>query len=190
MGLTRDDWLAAGFELLKERGAGALTIDRLTHRLGVTKGSFYHHFPSRAELSRALLEAWERRLTEELIEASRGGRGFAERNRRLTQLGFELFDPELETAVRAWALQDPLAREVQERVDRRRLGYLEELYGLIAPEDLARELALIRYAFSIGAQQLLPPPPADRYANVFKILEDGLEGLVRGPGETRHGDRP
>ena len=118
MRLTRESWLAAGFELLEELGAGALTIDRLTRRLGVTKGSFYHHFSSRAELSRALLEAWELRHTGELIEASRGGHDFAERNRRLTELGYELFDPELETAIRVWALQDPVAREVQERVDR------------------------------------------------------------------------
>lgn len=187
--LTREDWLRAGLELLKQRGAGAVTIERLTRRLGVTKGSFYHHFASRDELSRALLEEWERRLTGELIEASRHGRDFADRNRRLTRLGYETFDPALETAIRAWALQDPVAREVQERVDRRRVGYLRELFRLLTPaEARAEDLALIRYAFSVGAQQLLPALPAERYARLFETLEGRLEMLAR--DDHHDGDRP
>lgn len=187
--LTREDWLRAGLELLKQHGAGAVTIERLTRRLGVTKGSFYHHFASREALSRGLLEEWERRLTGELIEASRHGRDFAERNRWLTRLGYETFDPALETAVRAWALQDPLAREVQERVDRRRVEYLRELFRLLTPsEGRAEDLALIRYAFSVGAQQLLPALSAESYARLFETLEGRLETLAR--DEDHDGDRP
>jgi AcrR family transcriptional regulator len=180
MRLRRDDWLEMGFEVLREQGAGALTIDRLTERLGVTKGSFYHHFANREEYSVALLEEWERRLTGELIEASRRGRGFDERNRRLTRGGLEHFDPPLEMAIRAWALQDPIAREVQERVDRRRFAYLHELFGLLTENsDLAEELALIRYSFAVGAQQLLPPMDQPTYARLFGRLEQQLEDAAR-----------
>lgn len=42
MRLNREDWSAGGFELLKDRGGRALTIDGLCARLGITKGSFYH----------------------------------------------------------------------------------------------------------------------------------------------------
>jgi len=42
--LTRRRWLEEGLALLEEAGAEALTIESLTSRLEVTKGSFYHHF--------------------------------------------------------------------------------------------------------------------------------------------------
>jgi len=178
--LQRDDWLEMGFEVLRELGAGALTIDRLTDRLGVTKGSFYHHFANRELYSVALLEEWEDRLTGELIEASRRGSDFEERNRRLTRGGLEHFDPPLEMAIRAWALQDPIAREVQERVDRRRRAYLLELFSMLTEQhELAEELALIRYSFAVGAQQLLPPMDQSTYARLFARLEQQLEDAAR-----------
>ena len=182
---SREDWLAAGFDVLRSEGAGALTIDRLARCLGVTKGSFYHHFSSREELSHALLEHWERKLTQELIDASRGGAGFAERNRRLTELGERLSDPDLETAIRAWALRDPEVRAYQERVDRQRLAYLDELYGLLGSDRTRNaDLALIRYAFAIGAQQLRPPhDPAD-LGRVFELLQRQLERMATGIEQT------
>lgn len=190
MRVSRSDWLKAGLELLRDHGAGAITIDRLTRRLGVTKGSFYHHFASRDELSLALLEEWERRLTGELIELSRGGRDFAERNRQLMRRGLELYEPRLEVAIRAWALHDPVAREVQERVDRRRLGYLEELFGLLTDDPrLAADLALIRYAFTVGAEQLQPAPAPAHYGRLFDTLEQQLEALAR-HSEIAPGDDP
>lgn len=176
MRLTRDDWLAGGFDLLRERGAGELTIDSLCQRLGVTKGSFYHHFRNREELSQALLEEWERRLTSSLIETSRHGQDFKDRNHRLTQKGQETFDPRLELAIRSWAQQDAEVRAAQERVDRKRIDYLSELFGLIArAESTATDLALIRYAFSVGAQQLQPMLDPVRYSRLFAILEHQLE---------------
>ncbi|MCD4749919.1 MAG: TetR/AcrR family transcriptional regulator [Thermoanaerobaculales bacterium] len=176
MRLTREDWLNGGFEELKEQGSRALTIDGLCARLGVTKGSFYHHFTNREGFFRALLEEWERRMTDELIEASSDGSDFAERNRRLTRLGLELFDPQLEVEIRVWAQQDAFARVVQERVDRRRVTYLKELFGLIiADEQQAEDLALIRYAFTVGAQHLQPALTPDQYTRLFESLERRLE---------------
>ena len=180
--LTKEDWLGVALSLLETDGAGTLTIDRLTRRLGVTKGSFYHHFSSREQLSHDLLEAWEERLTGGLIEASRVGTDFADRNRRLTEHLAEVFEPRLEVAIRAWALQDPLVREVLERVDRRRVGYLRELFGLLEPFDRrAEDLALIRYAFTVGAQQLQPALAPDHYARLFEVLEGCLEDLAGNP---------
>ncbi|MEV0081899.1 TetR/AcrR family transcriptional regulator [Saccharopolyspora sp. NPDC050642] len=40
----KQDWLDAGLEILADQGVPALTIDRLATKLGLTKGSFYHHF--------------------------------------------------------------------------------------------------------------------------------------------------
>jgi AcrR family transcriptional regulator len=179
--LTRNDWLTEGLKVLREQGPSALTIEGLCHRMGVTKGSFYHHFRNREELSQALLEEWERRLTSELIEGSRQGADFATRSERLTQEGLAAFDPALELAVRVWAQQEPMARAVQERVDRRRVAYLTELFSLLTRSgDQAEDLAVIRYAFSIGAQQVLPALEPERYARLLAVLESWLEQAALG----------
>ena len=43
----------------------------LARRLGVTSGSFYWHFANRAELYEALLEYWEREMTDVAIVAAK-----------------------------------------------------------------------------------------------------------------------
>lgn len=173
--LNREAWLEAGLRLIEEHGAATLTIDRLTERLGVTKGSFYHHFRNREEFSQALLAHWETKLTREFIEISRAGEDFAERDRRLSRLGEKLFEPELEVAIRAWALRESTAMAFQERVDRQRLDYLHELYRMVTPSDsLARDLATIRYAFYVGAQQIRPSLGPKRYARLLRILQEQM----------------
>ena len=66
--LTAADWAEAGLQLVAESGLGALTVDALARRLGVTKGSFYWHFRGRSELLAATLDCWEQRTTTESIK--------------------------------------------------------------------------------------------------------------------------
>ncbi len=48
--LTAADWAQAALQLIAEAGLGALTVEALAARLGVTKGSFYWHFKGRSDL--------------------------------------------------------------------------------------------------------------------------------------------
>ena len=58
--LTAADWAQAALQLIAEAGLGALTVEALAARLGVTKGSFYWHFSGRSDLlAAALAEAAE-----------------------------------------------------------------------------------------------------------------------------------
>ncbi|AWZ01981.1 bacterial regulatory protein, tetR family [Rhodobiaceae bacterium] len=43
-GLLQEDWLHAGQDILRVEGVDGVSVKSLTDRLGVTKGSFYHHF--------------------------------------------------------------------------------------------------------------------------------------------------
>ncbi|MBO6541637.1 MAG: TetR/AcrR family transcriptional regulator [Alphaproteobacteria bacterium] len=43
-GLLKKDWLHAGQDILRAEGVDGISLKSLTDRLGVTKGSFYHHF--------------------------------------------------------------------------------------------------------------------------------------------------
>ncbi len=57
--LSADDWAQAALDLIAEQGVSAVAVEPLARRLGVTKGSFYWHFPSRDALLQAALERWE-----------------------------------------------------------------------------------------------------------------------------------
>ncbi|MFI0449903.1 TetR/AcrR family transcriptional regulator [Actinomadura sp. 6N118] len=159
---SRRDWLDAGLAILAERGAPALTIERLTGRLGLTKGSFYHHFKGMGGYKTALLAHFEAESTTlfiELTEADPHAPALT-RLQRLLDLVVDKDDygPELEVAVRAWAQQDAEARELQERVDRTRVDYLRALWQeLTGDPDEAVRVANLFYMITIGAEHVIPP---------------------------------
>src|SRR5690606_34135016 len=65
--LSAEDWAQAALELIAEQGVAAVAVEPLARRLGVTKGSFYWHFPSREALLVAALERWEQFEQEEVF---------------------------------------------------------------------------------------------------------------------------
>src|SRR5687768_15747499 len=125
--VTREDWIEEGFRILSAEGDAALTVDALCQRLDRTKGSFYHHFEGREGYVEALLEEWERRSTDRLIASVRAEATVEERLRRLNHQASEEGNPGLERAIRAWTAREARARAVQDRVDGRRLQFMEEL---------------------------------------------------------------
>ena len=68
--LSRDDWLRAALELCLS-GIDQVKIAPLAADMGVTTGSFYWHFKNRRELLEALLDYWEREMTDVAIDAAR-----------------------------------------------------------------------------------------------------------------------
>ncbi|MBN9275118.1 MAG: helix-turn-helix transcriptional regulator, partial [Mesorhizobium sp.] len=48
--LSREAWIAAARKVLEKRGIGEVKIDHLALQLKVTRGSFYCHFTSLADL--------------------------------------------------------------------------------------------------------------------------------------------
>ncbi|WP_425043515.1 TetR/AcrR family transcriptional regulator [Primorskyibacter sp. S87] len=59
----RAAWLTAALDVLARDGQALIRVEKLAAELGVTKGSFYHQFKSRAEFVDALLEFWEEHYT-------------------------------------------------------------------------------------------------------------------------------
>lgn len=55
---TRGKLIRAGLVHLTERGYGATGVDEILKSAGVPKGSFYHHFGSKAAFGAALIEAY------------------------------------------------------------------------------------------------------------------------------------
>ena len=180
--MARGLWIEEGFRLLTEGGASLLTVDALCRRLGRTKGSFYHHFAGRDGYVGALLEEWERRSTDRLIEDVRAEASVEERLRRLNHRASEEGEPGLERAIRAWAPHEPRARETLDRVDARRLRFLEELLAeRMGPGEPSRRLARVFQLVYVGAQHLDPPFAGPELYRTFRFLDPLLE-RTRSPG--------
>jgi len=55
---TRERILDAAQDLILDHGYGSTSVDAVVGRAGTTKGAFFHHFASKAELARALVDRY------------------------------------------------------------------------------------------------------------------------------------
>lgn len=153
---TREHWLEAGLGLLAEAGAPGLTIERLCSMLGVTKGSFYHHFGDFVAYKTALLAFFEYEHTQQVITAVEQGGPPAQKLSRL--FAFVAQPPaHVERAFRAWAMQDTDVQQAQTRIDQRRVAYVQQCCreaGFADPQ--AQIMGQLAYAVLIGAYHILP----------------------------------
>jgi AcrR family transcriptional regulator len=148
----RTDWIDAGLAALAAGGPDAVRIDKLAKALGVTRGGFYWHFEDRAALLGELLDVWERRSTDAVLEQveSEGGDPRA----KVRRAGMLTFSRELlpvDLAVRDWARRDPAVAERLRRVDNRRMEYLRTLIGSFCSDpDEVEGRSLLAFALAIG----------------------------------------
>lgn len=140
--LGKADWLAFGLTALGEGGPGAIRLDDMCRRLGVTKGSFYWHFTGREAFLAEVLEAWASRETDAIIERveAQGG-GPRDKLRALyAESASPAIDFAPELAIRQWARRDPAAAEAVRRVDARRIAYMEALFRAAGQNDADAEM--------------------------------------------------
>ena len=58
-GGARSKLLDAAVEIIRRKGYAATSVDELCARAGVTKGAFFHHFPSKDSLAVAAANYWQ-----------------------------------------------------------------------------------------------------------------------------------
>jgi AcrR family transcriptional regulator len=168
--LTRRRWLEEGLAVLEEAGAEALTIESLTSRLGVTKGSFYHHFANYQDFKKRLLELWEEEGTLRIIQWAEQEASPPEKLALVIQAGSH--PSRLDVTLRAWALQDELVRVHQQRIDQQRLAYLEELvYANTGDQVYARQLARVYYSLYVGSQHIIPPIDGENLSALYRLAQ-------------------
>jgi AcrR family transcriptional regulator len=173
---TRSDWIQAGLVAVADNGPDGLRIDRLCRRLGVSKGSFHHHFAGAGDFKQALLAAYEAVAVDALNQAieqtaaDNPRAALAGLTAAITSRG-SFYRPDLEVAMRAWAFSDPDARAVQERVDSRRLESLQGIWFRILDDPAAvHTAALLPYLVGIGASLVQPPTPPGQLQRVYELL--------------------
>ena len=153
--LSAGDWAEAALDLIAEQGVAALAVEPLARRLGVTKGSFYWHFPSRDALLQAALERWEAFEEQELFGKLETVADPAERLRSLFQMVAREFKSHVVYSALLKAPDHPAVLPVIGRVSQRRLDYLTASFrqaGLGRTE--ARHRARLTYAAYVGFLQL------------------------------------
>jgi AcrR family transcriptional regulator len=172
--VTRTRWLEQGLEVLATEGLRALTIERLGAALGLSKGSFYHHFPGMPAFRTALLLYYESAYTVRYIEAVDSVDDASPEARLRHLLDLVLAEDRTtspEVAIRTWALQDPEARSTVERVDRARIDYLRGLWRAITGDEKeASDMATLLYVVLIGSEQLLPQVETSQLRRLYGLL--------------------
>lgn len=167
---TAQDYFREALAILGEQGSEALTIAALGERLGVTKGSFYHHFDSMPSFITALLEYWEREHSDELIATVRAIPEPAQRVASFAQLAANL-PHATEAALRAWGRSNSEVAAVIGRVDRRRERYLADALGArTRNRENARLRARLILNVLIGAQQREQSVDRKRLRQMFDLI--------------------
>jgi AcrR family transcriptional regulator len=148
--VTREQYFLAALAILGEQGPEALSLSVLCERVGVTKGSFYHHFTSMAELHHGMLEHWVdgvRHTPAAPLPADARGRLTA-----LRRLAVEA-NHETEVAIRAWAAWFEPAADAVRRVQRRRRDLLAATFEELGIDEAhAQTLAKVGMTLMVGVQ--------------------------------------
>lgn len=161
--LSAADWEQGALDLIATQGVAALAIEALARRLGVTKGSFYWHFPTREALLKAALERWETYDTDSLFGQLEP---IVDARQRLCELfrraGHEARSHAIYSALLR-ALDHPIVQPVMERVAQRRMDFLGRTYRQLGMDRCqAAHRARLAYAAYVGFLQLALQPSMPR----------------------------
>lgn len=171
--LSADDWAQAALDMIAEQGVAAVAVEPLARRLGVTKGSFYWHFPSRESLLVAALERWEKTEQEAIFGRLEEIADPRQRLRELFNLVAHEYSSHIIYSALLKALDHPIVAPVIGRVSQRRLEWLAASFrqaGLDA--TAAQHRARLAYAAYVGFLQL------NLQLNQTRLQHDEFEAYV------------
>lgn len=129
---SREGWLDAAKSALIESGIGAVKIQPLAERIGLSRTSFYWFFKDRAAVLDALLEDWEATNTGALVSACDA---YAETVQEavLNLIAVFLdgggFEARFDFAIRGWAHQSDAVRARVAQADETRLAAIRALFA-------------------------------------------------------------
>ena len=179
--LGRPEWIQEALAVLADVGVEGVRVEPLAKRVGVTKGSFYHHFADRDDLLRAVLDGWFEQATLHVIElVNEHSRRPEERLRHLLQMAVDPVACErmrfVDVGIRDWARRDRRAAAVLEAMDAKRCEYIaERLRALGCEASEAGFRAFLVYSYILGEVQMAR---ADSHEARLQRVEHCLAQLV------------
>ncbi len=186
--LTPERVLEAAEEVLRRYGPAKATVVDVARALGVSHGSVYRHFASKAELRDAVAERWLARVSQPLAEVAAADEPAPERLRRWLEL--------LMTTKRSKVLDDPelFATYMQLAAGARDVvaAHVDELAGQLGrivadgvdrgefetddPAAAGRAVldATARFHNPANAAEWSDPAIDEAFERVWRLLLDGL----------------
>lgn len=147
-------WLEAAHEVLTESGVEAVKVMALAQKLGLTRTSFYWHFKDRDALLDAIVQRWERKNTGNLAaRAEAYAESIVEAVFNLFDcwLDNDLFDAQLDNAIRNWARNDAGLKRRLDAADRVREEAVVAMFRRFGfGEGQARSRALTMMYTQVG----------------------------------------
>ena len=128
---SRQLWLDAAVGLLKSSGIESVKVMPLAHYLGFSRTGFYSHFDSREALLDDIVTDWENKNTKALVsKASTYALTISEALLNLFDCWFDedLFDGQLDMAIRSWARNDAALQLKLDEADQKRLQAIARLF--------------------------------------------------------------
>jgi AcrR family transcriptional regulator len=169
--LSAQDWLDQGLKTLASQGFTALKAEPLAKALGVSRGSFYWHFPDIGAYHTAILKYWREVAAEAIIAHVEAA---SAKDNPLIVLLRRVFSEKLalERAVRSWATFDPAAKNAVQAIDRRRVDYVESLVRArgVAPGMAQARAQVLYWAFLGYALSDQPMTKVQREATLDELV--------------------
>ena len=163
---SADLWIDAAYQLLLDGGVEAVKVMPLAKALGLSRTSFYWHFPDREALLEAIVARWEAKNTGNLVArcaAPAGSVCAAVFNLFDCWLDEGLFDARLDLAIRNWARNDAALQARLDRADTRRIEAVAAMFrrfGVSAAQAEVRSLTVIYTQIGYISMQIAEDRPA------------------------------
>ncbi|MEY4175938.1 MAG: hypothetical protein RI900_3103 [Actinomycetota bacterium] len=151
----RVQWLQAGQVLLRQGGAAAVKLHSLTHQLGLTTGSFYHHFKGMTDYLDQLANFYGAEQARAALDSVQ----HPDPRTRLRQLATVARQEDMATldaAMRDWSGSNPTAAAAVEQADQLLLRFVEKAFidlGYARRDAQARAILF----YSAGVARVSPP---------------------------------
>ena len=157
-------WLDAALELLVTVGVDGVKIMPLANHLGLTRTGFYHHFRDREALLDAMIKRWEDKNTGNLVaQCALYAETICEAMFNLQDCWFQkdLFDAQLDRAIRNWADHDVDLKRRVEAADALRKAAIKSMFERFdySPNDAeVRTMAILYTQVGYIAMEIKEDP--------------------------------
>ncbi|MEM9623655.1 MAG: TetR/AcrR family transcriptional regulator [Pseudomonadota bacterium] len=189
-GKSQLDWINAGQALLIEGGINAVKLHRLTAAMGVSTGSFYHHFRNFDAYLDELADYYGVEQVRRLFEQARALAGDEPEARLLkaTAIFGRSSMRVLNIAMRSWAHDNPRARSAVERYDAALAQNLDDIFlsmGFDELEAKSRTLIMLGLA-SVHFDPDMQPTMRERWHCIRSLIipESSLSSIHTRPAKA------
>lgn len=193
---TRRLILDAAFAVFGRMGYGEARVDSILSEAGTSKGAFYHHFASKEELFRALLNDRVQRCADRMSEAVGGALSVHDAIRRLAAVGIKSFQSEpdwMPVSMEFWAqaARQEFARRILAEAVRQCRDLVAGMLRVGQSRGTVREnldpemtAIILNGMFEGVAFQWAIDPEAVDMERLIEPLADAIERVILGEPEA------